>query len=68
MKSRPGFRLQPDEIIKETSRQYVFAITGRKFSGLHRFKKGFYDLANIPTIFQKLDQTLETPHRLSCTI
>ena len=44
----------------ETSRQCVFAITGGKFSGYYRFKKGFYSLADIPTIFQeKIDRTLE---------
>ena len=45
---------------KETSRHCVFAITGGKFSGYYRFKKGFYGLADIPTIFQeKIDRTLE---------
>ena len=43
-----------------TSRQCVFAITGGKFSEYYRFKKGFYGLADIPTIFQeKIDRTLE---------
>ena len=45
---------------EETSRQCVFALTGGKFSGYYRFKKGFYGLANIPTIFQeKIDRTRE---------
>ena len=45
---------------EETSRQCVFAITGANFSGYYRFKKGFYGLADIPTIFQeKIDRTLE---------
>ena len=44
----------------ETSRQCVFALTGGNFSGYYRFKKGFYRLADIPTIFQeKIDRTLE---------
>ena len=44
----------------ETSRQCVFALTGGNFSGYYRFKKGFYGLADIPTIFQeKIDRTLE---------
>ena len=43
----------------ETSRQCVFAITGGKFSGYYRFKKGFYELAKIPAILQeKIDRTL----------
>ena len=45
---------------EETSRQCVFAITGGNFSGYYLFKKGFYGLADIPTIFQeKIDRTLE---------
>ena len=45
---------------EETSRQCVFAITGGNFSGYYRFKKGFYGLVDIPTIFQKkIDRTLE---------
>ena len=48
------------KLSKETSRQCVFAITGGKFSGYYRFRKGFYGLADIPTIFQeKIDRTLE---------
>ena len=48
------------KLSEETSRQCVFAITGAKFSGYYRFKKGFYGLADIPTIFQeKIDRTLE---------
>ena len=47
------------KLSKETSRQCVFALTGEKFSGYYRFKKGFYGLADIPTIFQeKIDRTL----------
>ena len=48
------------KLSKDTSRQCVFAITGGKFSGYYRFKKGFYGLADIPTIFQeKIDRPLE---------
>ena len=48
------------KLSKETSRQCVFAITGGNFSGYYRFKKGFYGLADIPTIFQeKIYRTLE---------
>ena len=48
------------KLSKETSRQCVFAITGGNFSKYYRFKKGFYGLADIPTIFQeKVDRTLE---------
>ena len=48
------------KISEEASRQCVFAITGANFSGYYKFKKGFYGLADIPTIFQeKIDRTLE---------
>ena len=48
------------DLSEETSRQCVFAVTGAKFSGYDRFKKGFCGLADIPTIFQeKIDRTLE---------
>ena len=31
----------------------VFTVTGGKFTGYYRFLKGFYGLADIPTIFQE---------------
>ena len=41
----------------------IFAVTGGNFTGYYRFLKGFYGLADIPTIFQeKIDQTLENKH------
>ena len=47
------------KLSEETSRQSVFALTGEKFSGFYRFKKGYYGLADITTIFQeKIDRTL----------
>ena len=48
------------KLSKETSRRRLFAITGGKFSGYYRFRKGFYGLAGFPPIFQqKIDRTLE---------
>ena len=48
------------KLSKETSRQCIFAISGGKVSGYYTFKKSFYGLADIPTIFQeKIDRTLE---------
>ena len=48
------------KLSEETSRQCVFALSGGNFSGYYRFKKRFYGLANIPTVFQeKIDRTLE---------
>ena len=41
----------------------IFAVTGGNFTGYYRFLKGFYGLADIPTIFQEtIDQTLENKH------
>ena len=41
----------------------IFAVTVGNFTGYYRFLKGFYGLADIPTIFQeKIDQTLENKH------
>ena len=55
-----GYAYGQMRLSEETSRHCVFAPTGGKFSGYYRFKKGFYGLADIPTIFQeKIDRTLE---------
>ena len=48
-----GYEYGQKKLSEETSRECVFAITGAKFSGYYRFKKGFYGLADIPTIFQE---------------
>ena len=45
---------------REARNLCIFAVTGGNFTGYYRFLKGFYGLADIPTIFQEqLDQTLE---------
>ena len=41
----------------------IFTVTGGNFTGYYKFFKGFYGLADIPTIFQdKIDNTLENKH------
>ena len=41
----------------------LFTITGVEFTGYYRFLKGFYGLADIPSIFQeRIDKTLEFKH------
>ena len=48
---------------KEARNLCIFAVTGGDFTGYYRFLKGFYGLADIPTIFQeKIDQTLKNKH------
>ena len=38
----------------------IFTVTGRDFTGFYRFLKGFYGLADVPTIFQyRIGTTLE---------
>ena len=41
----------------------IFTVTGGEFTGYYRFLKGFYGLADIPTVFQeRIDRTLEFKH------
>ena len=48
---------------KEARDLCIFAVAGGAFTGYYRFLKGFYGLADIPTMFQeKIDQTLENKH------
>ena len=48
---------------REARNLCIFAVTGVNFAGYYRFLKGFYGLADIPTIFQeKIDQTLKHKH------
>ena len=49
---------------KDARNLCIFTVTGGDFTGYYRFLKGFYGLADIPTILQeKIDQTLENKHR-----
>ena len=48
---------------REARNLCIFAVTGGNFIGYYRFLKGFYGLADLPTIFQKItDQTLGNKH------
>ena len=48
---------------REARNLCIFAVTGGNFTGYYRFLKGFYGLADIPTIFhEKIDQPLENKH------
>ena len=47
-------------VSKEAARHCVFSIIGGDFTGNYRFKKGFYGLSDIPTVFQEhIDSVLE---------
>ena len=48
---------------EQTRNVCIFTVTGGEFTGYYRFLKGFYGLADIPTIFQeRIDKTLEFKH------
>ena len=53
-------QLKLDEQARNLS---IFTVTGGEFTGYYRFLKGFYGLADIPTIFQeRIDKTrFQTP-------
>ena len=44
----------------EAAKHCVFSIIGGDFTGHYRFKKGFHELSDIPTVFQEhIDKVLE---------
>ena len=48
------------KLSKEAARHCVFSIIGGDFTGHYRFKKGFYGLSDVPTVFQEhIDKVLE---------
>ena len=48
------------KLTAEAARHCVFSIIGGDFTGHYRFKKGFYGLSDIPTVFQEhIDKVLE---------
>ena len=48
------------KLSKEAAKHCVFSIIGGDFTGHYRFKKGFYGLSDITTVFQEhIDRVLE---------
>ena len=48
------------KLSKEAAKHCVFSMIGGDFTGHYRFKKGFYGLSDIPTVFQEhIDKVLE---------
>ena len=48
------------KLSKEAARHCAFSIIGGEFTGHYRFKKGFYGLSDIPTVFQEhIDSVLD---------
>ena len=41
------------KLSQETCKHCNFSITGENSNGYYRFKKGFYGLPDIPTVFQE---------------
>ena len=63
LKTRSGLCILPTTIIQRSPKPVHLRHNRWKFTGYYRFLKGFYGLADIPTIFQeKIDQTLENKH------
>ena len=63
LKIRFELRIRSTTIIQRSPKLVHICLTGGNFTGYYRFLKGFYGLADIPTIFQeKIDQTLENKH------
>ena len=51
------------KVDNQTKNLCIFTVIGGEFTGYYRFLKGFYGLADIPTIFQeRIDKTLEFKH------
>ena len=49
-----------EKLSKEAAKHCAFSIIGGDFTGHYRFKKGFYGLSDIPTVFQEhIDAVLE---------
>ena len=48
------------KLSEEAAKHCVFSIIGGDFTGHYRFKKGFYGLSDIPTVFQEhIDNVLD---------
>ena len=55
-----GYAYGQAKLSTEASRHCVFSIIGGDFTGYYRFKKGFYGLSDIPTVFQEhIDKVVE---------
>ena len=51
------------KLYESTKNLCIFTVTGGDSTGYYRFLKGFYGLADFPTIFQeRMDTTLEHKH------
>ena len=70
VKNRSGLRLRSSETIQRSIKTLcVFSIIGDDFTGQYRFKKGFYGLSDIPTVFQEhIDKVWNLKHLSGQTI
>ena len=48
------------KLSKEAAKHCVFSIIGGDFTGHYRFKKGFYGLSDIPTVFRQISTIIST--------
>ena len=55
-----GYAYGQAKLSKKAAKHCVFLIIGGDFTGHYRFKKSFYGLSDIPTVFQEhIDKVLE---------
>ena len=60
VKNRLGLRLWAGKTIQRSSKTLSASIIGGDFTGHYQFKKSFYGLSDIPTVFQEhIDEVLE---------
>ena len=58
-----GYAYGQLKLDKQTKNLCLLTVAGGDFTGYYRFLKGFYGLADIPTIFQeRIDKTLDFKH------
>ena len=58
-----NYSYRQSKLNEKTRNLCVFTVAGVEITGYYRFLKGFYGLADIPTIFQeRIDKTLEYKH------
>ena len=56
----PDYAYGQAKISKEASKHCSFSIIGADFTGHYRLKKGFYELPDIPIVFQDyMDKVLD---------
>ena len=61
-KSDFDYQYGPIKLDEKTRNLCIFTVREGEITGYYRFLKGFYEQADIPTIFERKDKTLEYKH------